>query len=250
MGRHDESIREITKRKSLTLFRSSSPSMSAWNITTREIWSRRRLRCARHSNSDPISPTHIGCWPAPYFCREGVWKRSRKPARRSGSRTMPLRSPPRWAKSCAMGGQPEEARKILAELAARSTVEHVSPIHFARLYAGLDEKDRMFESLEESFQEREFLLLQMLNDPLLAPLRSDPRFADLEPASACRNRKLTDKWQDLSRTQAPTESRKSGSPNLESRTHAKHDLFRAAMESFEAKLSSAAAKPIRGTRTA
>jgi hypothetical protein len=60
---------------------------------------------------------------------------------------------------------------------------------------------------------------------------------------AVNARKLVDKWQDLSRAQARTESRKSGSPSLDGRTHAKHDLFRAAMEAFEARLNSTAAKP-------
>jgi TolB-like protein/tetratricopeptide (TPR) repeat protein len=80
---------------------------------------------------------------------------------------------------CAKAGQPEEARRILDELTARSTDAYVAPNNFALIYAGLDERDRMFEWLERAYKERGMLLLSTLIDPLLAPMRSDPRFADL-----------------------------------------------------------------------
>jgi Tfp pilus assembly protein PilF len=80
---------------------------------------------------------------------------------------------------CAKGGQPEEARRILGELAARSKEAYVPPSWFAVVHAGLDERDRMFEWLETACQERDLHLLYALPDPLLADIRSDPRFADL-----------------------------------------------------------------------
>jgi serine/threonine-protein kinase len=79
----------------------------------------------------------------------------------------------------AKAGQPEEARRILDELTARSTEAYVAPTLFALVHAGLDERDRMFEWLERAYQERDVLLSRTLPDPLLAPMRSDPRFADL-----------------------------------------------------------------------
>jgi serine/threonine-protein kinase len=80
---------------------------------------------------------------------------------------------------CAKAGQPEEARRILDELAARSTEAYVAPTHFALVHAGLDERNPMFEWLEKAYQERDLFLPYTLSDPLLAPMRSDPRFADL-----------------------------------------------------------------------
>ncbi len=80
---------------------------------------------------------------------------------------------------CAKTGQPEEARRILNEFAARSKEAYVAPTHFAWVYAGLDERDRMFEWLERAYQERDLLLLSTLPDPLLAEFRTDPRFVDL-----------------------------------------------------------------------
>jgi tetratricopeptide (TPR) repeat protein len=80
---------------------------------------------------------------------------------------------------CAKAGQPEEARRILDELTARSKDADVAPIAFALVHAGLDDRDRMFEWLERAYQDRGILLLLTLTDPLLADMRSDPRFADL-----------------------------------------------------------------------
>jgi len=80
---------------------------------------------------------------------------------------------------CAKAGQPEEAQRILNEFATRSTEAYVAPTHFALVHAGLDERDRMFDWVERACHERDVLLLETLTDPLLAPMRTDPRFADL-----------------------------------------------------------------------
>ena len=53
---------------------------------------------------------------------------------------------------------------------------------------------------------------------------------------AANTRKLTDKWQGLSRSQSRTESRKSGSPDLDSRSHAKQNLLKETLATFEARL--------------
>ncbi|MCU0708137.1 MAG: hypothetical protein MUF23_07595 [Pirellula sp.] len=55
--------------------------------------------------------------------------------------------------------------------------------------------------------------------------------------------KLADKWRDLSRSQARTESRKSGSPSTDTRTHAKYEVFQSALAAFQKQLNSPAAKP-------
>ncbi|MFO0011184.1 MAG: hypothetical protein ACK553_00415 [Planctomycetota bacterium] len=60
---------------------------------------------------------------------------------------------------------------------------------------------------------------------------------------AVNAQKLVTKWQDLSRSQNRTESRKSGSPNVDSRSHEKHDLFKTALSAFQAQLATGAAAP-------
>jgi serine/threonine-protein kinase len=80
---------------------------------------------------------------------------------------------------CAKAGNPEEARTILDELAARSKETYVAPTYLARIHAGLGETDQMFDWLERAYSERDSWLPNVLVDPLLASMHADPRFADL-----------------------------------------------------------------------
>jgi TolB-like protein len=49
----------------------------------------------------------------------------------------------------------------------------------ATMYAQLGEKDKAFEALNDAYENREFGLLGMKVDPVLDPLRDDPRFPEL-----------------------------------------------------------------------
>lgn len=58
--------------------------------------------------------------------------------------------------------------------------------------------------------------------------------------NAANARKLSDKWQKLSRGQSRSESRKSGEPNLDSRSYAKQQAIHDALVAYEARLATAA----------
>jgi serine/threonine protein kinase/Flp pilus assembly protein TadD len=79
----------------------------------------------------------------------------------------------------ASAGRMEDARKILAELMELSTHRRVSPFDLAVLNAALGDKEKAFEWLERAYAERNEYMSFMRVDPRLAPLKSDPRFADL-----------------------------------------------------------------------
>jgi adenylate cyclase len=49
----------------------------------------------------------------------------------------------------------------------------------AAIYAGLGDKDRAFELMEESFRQHSGNLTCLKPDPFWDDLRSDPRYADL-----------------------------------------------------------------------
>ena len=53
-------------------------------------------------------------------------------------------------------------------------------------------------------------------------------------------RKLVDKWQKLSRGQSRDESRKTGEPDLASKTYTKHQVMHEALEAYQARLAVAA----------
>jgi hypothetical protein len=50
---------------------------------------------------------------------------------------------------------------------------------FALIYVGLGENDLAFESLNKAVEERSSWLVSLNVEPMLEPLRSDPRFAEL-----------------------------------------------------------------------
>jgi hypothetical protein len=68
---------------------------------------------------------------------------------------------------------------VVAELKERATRGVVSPYDFAEAYTGLGEVELALEHLERSVDLRLPQLLGLASDPLLDPLRNEPRFHNL-----------------------------------------------------------------------
>ncbi|HSC45933.1 MAG TPA: protein kinase [Candidatus Acidoferrum sp.] len=83
------------------------------------------------------------------------------------------------AQTCAMAGQPAEARKILGDLTALAQRKYVAPHFFAGIHAGLGDFDTAMQCLEKSFAEHSHWLMYLHIDPGMDALRDDPRFQDL-----------------------------------------------------------------------
>jgi tetratricopeptide (TPR) repeat protein len=79
----------------------------------------------------------------------------------------------------ARSGKRAEALKLVDELKELSKRQYVSSNFIAEIHAGLGERDKAFEWLKKSFEERSIGILFLKNDPLWDDLRSDPRFTDL-----------------------------------------------------------------------
>jgi TolB-like protein/Tfp pilus assembly protein PilF len=84
----------------------------------------------------------------------------------------------------ARAGQRAEALKLVSEL--KRLEERVGPedrnvprFSFVWAYGGLGDKEQAFAWLEKAYQERRDLMIALNIDPLVDPLRSDPRFQDL-----------------------------------------------------------------------
>ena len=69
--------------------------------------------------------------------------------------------------------------KILDELQKLAERSYVSASEIAAIYAGLGELDQALAWLEKAAEERAFHLVYLKVRPEFAPLRSDPRFAEL-----------------------------------------------------------------------
>jgi len=85
-----------------------------------------------------------------------------------------------FGKACvyAVTGKREKAEDELRALIDRSKQSYVPFYYFAAICAALGEKDRAFEYLAMSYAERDAEKLWLMFDPLMDPLRDDPRFDD------------------------------------------------------------------------
>ena len=73
-------------------------------------------------------------------------------------------------------GQRAEAERILADLTGRAERGYVSAVAFATLHLGLGDWDAALEWAERSYEERRGWLAYLRVNPLLDPLRGNPRF--------------------------------------------------------------------------
>lgn len=79
----------------------------------------------------------------------------------------------------AVSKQEKRAKQILKRLNEMSGQRYVSPYCEAIIYAGLEEKENAFASLERAFENRASWMIFLDIDPWFDNLRSDSRFSDL-----------------------------------------------------------------------
>jgi len=79
----------------------------------------------------------------------------------------------------ALTGRPDEARKIINQLAQHPGYGWVFPYHYAVINAGLGETDPAFAYLDKENREDSYNLIYVKTDPKLDSLRADARFAEL-----------------------------------------------------------------------
>lgn len=61
-----------------------------------------------------------------------------------------------------------------------SKQKYVSPVFMAKIYSGLQDKEKAFAWLEKAYEDRSLVSVGFIKtNPMFDPLRSDPRYADL-----------------------------------------------------------------------
>ena len=111
---------------------------------------------------------------------------------------MPEEAITQWRAALALSGEPEQARLLeetfaasgfdaAVRVVARKQLEqlqektvrgrHVPAYHYMMAYMRLDNRDRAFSWMAKTVEEPSWFALQLRVNPLLDPLRSDPRFA-------------------------------------------------------------------------
>ncbi len=78
-----------------------------------------------------------------------------------------------------MAGRRSDALRVLGDLQERSRQGHPVAYEIALVYLGLGDRDKTFEWLRGSCQQRQSLLVWIGVDPQFDPVRSDPRFDEI-----------------------------------------------------------------------
>jgi len=79
----------------------------------------------------------------------------------------------------ALRGRTREARGILDELYSAGREHYISPVAYVMLHVSLGDIDSAFEWLARAYADRRGWLAYLRVEPMLDPLRADPRFARL-----------------------------------------------------------------------
>jgi len=84
------------------------------------------------------------------------------------------------ARGQARVGNRPEAEKILARLSEMARRQYVSPFYIAVVYTGLGDNNLALNWLEKAYEDRSNGLILIKVDPELDPLRTLPRFKELQ----------------------------------------------------------------------
>lgn len=79
----------------------------------------------------------------------------------------------------ASSGDLRQTQQMLNQLLGQAKQHYISRYSIALLYTSLGQKDQAFNWLRQGAKERSARLVRLIIDPRFAPLRSDPRFAEL-----------------------------------------------------------------------
>jgi serine/threonine-protein kinase len=79
----------------------------------------------------------------------------------------------------AKSGQRQRAEAVIARFKEDEKTKYVSNYAVAMIYAALGERDAAFAELEKAYQQRDWFLPHLKNDPAMDSLRDDPRYKDL-----------------------------------------------------------------------
>ncbi len=179
LGRFDEAIAEAKRALELDPLFLVSNHVQAWPYHLSRRYDEAIERYRKTLEMDPNFPrTHLRLgevYAAKGMYREAIAEYEKFSALGGGS-TMALAL---IGNARALLGERHEALRVLEELTAESKRRYVPSFHFAIVHAGLGDKDQAFAWLDRAYEERSQFLVDLKFEPILDPLRSDPRFADL-----------------------------------------------------------------------
>jgi len=179
VGRTDEAIREIKRALELEPL---SIAMNA-NLAGAYMYARQNdLALEQARKTFDLDPNHITArvWLANVYESLGMYNEAIAISEQSLKNHMSdAYFLLYYGYACAKTGRRDKAEEAIQNLRDLEKTEPVDPYDFAVIYVGLGDKDHAFVALEKSFSERGYYVPLLSVDPLMDPLRDDPRFVDL-----------------------------------------------------------------------
>ena len=179
MGRHEESIRAVTRSYELDPLSMIIRAARAWAYYfARDLDNAVRYIEELMDREPDFSTAFL--WAAPIYEVRGEYDKALRSATRGGEMT--ARNP--WALS-GMGralvklGRRSEAEAILAEMRDLASRRFVSPFDLALVAEALGLDDETFAQLDRGYEVRANMMVLLGVDPRWDRLRPDPRFGDI-----------------------------------------------------------------------
>jgi serine/threonine-protein kinase len=179
MGRFEEAITEFKRALELEPFSLVINALQAEPFYFTRRFDEALTRCQIALEVDanfPIAHRSLGAtYLAKGLFEEGV-QQIKKALDLSGG------DPDTLARLClayGLAGRKGEARNALDELKSISKMRYVSSYSFAHAHIGLGEYDQALQCLEKACKDRDYNVRSLKVNPMLDPLRSDPRFQAL-----------------------------------------------------------------------
>jgi DNA-binding winged helix-turn-helix (wHTH) protein/TolB-like protein/Flp pilus assembly protein TadD len=127
-----------------------------------------------HRKMTPLS-LHLGM----AFTNTGQSEKGMQTLHDAMSASRSSQIPALYAYAAAKAGKRGEALRVMRELESGNSHETLASINLALAWTALGDHDRAFLWLERAYEKRSYLLRVITVEQGFAPLRTDPRYADL-----------------------------------------------------------------------
>lgn len=180
LGRFDESLEQIKKARELDPLSISINSSLGWRLYLARQYDRSIAQLRDTQEMDPSYEwSHLILGQA--YEQKGEFNLARAELQKAVelSHNSPLMISA-LAHADALSGNQDEAQRLLQQLTAQSRKQYVSPFYVAVVYIALGQNEVAMDWMEKAFADRSNGLVFLKVEPELDPLRSNPRFVNLQ----------------------------------------------------------------------
>jgi serine/threonine protein kinase/tetratricopeptide (TPR) repeat protein len=179
MGRHDQALAEIRSAEEFDPLSATIILDAGWTFYYAREYDHAVEQCRKVLEMDPRSVSAHDCVGSAQLATAAY---DQAIAEYSALVTSSGNDPVRVASlgcAYALAGKKLKAQKVVVQLNEASKIHYVPPYLLGLVHAALGENDKAFSWLEKAYQQHDSYLVRLRVEPLMDPLRPDPRFEKL-----------------------------------------------------------------------